>query len=129
MNSKKTVIIVMLLIISASTYAQEPAKKEEFLKWDIGLEGMLGFAVGNEFYAFNVGGPSLLLRLNKDWLKGFGALPSFYIKEGKTGAKLGVSPRIDYKNFVLIAPFFHFENSDTWVGSVGLGYKFHKNKQ
>ncbi|MFD2036319.1 hypothetical protein ACFSKL_16060 [Belliella marina] len=129
MNLRNTAVILMLFFFSGSyLFAQDEIKKEVNPKWDIGLEGMFGVAIGNDFYAFNVGGPSLLLRLNEDWRVGFGALPSFYIKEGKTGAKLGVSPRIDYKNFVLIAPFFHFDNPDKWVWSVGLGYKFHKKK-
>jgi len=57
---------------------------------------------------------------------GFGALPSLYSLEGKLGARLGVSPRIDYKNFVLIAPFFHRDTADEWTGSIGFGYKFHR---
>ncbi|KHJ36488.1 hypothetical protein PBAC_33480 [Pedobacter glucosidilyticus] len=127
MNFKRTIILGIAFLISTLTYAQEQEKKiEENPKWDIGLEGMLGFAVGKDFYAFNVGGPSLMLRLNNNWKLGVGALPSFYIKNGKTGAKLGVAPRIDYKNFALIAPFFHFDSTDEWVWSIGLGYRFHR---
>ena len=127
MNLKISIILGLTFLISTFSYAQEQGNKDaKSPKWDIGLEGMIGFAAGKEFYAFNVGGPSLLLRLNQDWKVGVGALPSFYIKEGKTGAKLGVSPRIDYKNIVLIAPFFHFDNPDSWTWSVGLGYKFHR---
>lgn len=130
MNFKKVVLLGAIFFISTFTYAQEQAKKEEENpKWDIGLEGMLGIAVGKDFYAFNVGGPSLMLRLNDKWKVGVGAIPSFYVKAGKTGAKLGVSPRIDYKNFALIAPFFHFDSTDKWVWSVGLGYKFHQKKK
>ncbi|NBP69501.1 MAG: hypothetical protein EBU52_12220, partial [Cytophagia bacterium] len=104
MISMRIVFAALLVFSMVSAYAQE----KEDAKWDLGLEGMAAFAVGEDFYAFNVGGPSLLLRLNKDLKIGFGALPSFYVKEGRSGAKLGVSPRIDYKNFVVIAPFFHF---------------------
>lgn len=124
MSIPKIILIMMLYLITNSVYGQE----KESATWDVGLEGMAAFSAGEDFYAFNVGGPSLLLRLNKDLKIGFGALPSFYIKEGKTGAKLGVSPRIDYKNLVLIAPFYHFDTTDKWVWSVGLGYKFHKVK-
>lgn len=122
---KKTVLL-LLILISSCAFAQDSPIEEKQPRWDVGLEGMLGVAAGKDFYAFNVGGPMLLLRLTKDLRIGVGGLPSFYIKEGKTGAKLGVSPRIDYKNFVLIAPFFHFESNDQWIGSIGLGYKFHK---
>lgn len=132
MRLKKLAILVTLLVLSTQAYAQaqdqEQEKEEENLKFDIGLEGMLGFSVGNDFYAFNVGGPSLILKLNNNWKLGLGALPSFYIKEGRAGAKLGVSPKIEYKNFVLIAPAYHFENPDKWIWSIGFGYKFHKNQ-
>lgn len=121
-------LFVWLLISPLYGHSQERNDDKAGLEWDIALEGMLGFAAGNDFYAFNVGGPTLMLALNKDLKIGVGALPSFYIKEGKTGAKLGVSPRVDYRNFVLIAPFFHFDNPDKWVWSVGMGYKFHKKK-
>jgi hypothetical protein len=96
--------------------------------WDVSLEGMIGVSFGNNFYSMNVGGPSLFLNLNKDWKIGVGALPSLYVLNGKLGARLGVSPRIDYKNLVLIAPFFHRDTVDEWIWSVGFGYKFHKKK-
>lgn len=111
-------------IVPDSTTVEK--KKKVF---DLGFEGMIGAAVGEQFYSFNVGGPSFLFRITKDVKLGFGAFPSLYIKEGKVGAKLGVAPRFDYKHFVLFATFFHFENSNTWKWSAGLGYKFHrKNK-
>lgn len=83
---------------------------------------------GKDFYAVNVGGPGLFLVLNEDLKIGVGALPSLYQHEGRLGARLGVSPRIDFKNLVLIAPFFHKDTSDTWIWSVGFGYKFHRKK-
>ncbi|MFN3801619.1 hypothetical protein [Belliella pelovolcani] len=107
---------------------QGQQKPDKSPKWDLGLEGMAGVAFGREFYSFNVGGPSLLFRFNSDFKVGFGALPSFYIKEGKTGAKLGVAPRVDYKNIALFVPFYHFDNDDTWVWSIGIGYKFHRKQ-
>ncbi len=94
------------------------------LKFDLGFEGMLGASVGNNFFAFNVGGPSLRFRITRDLKIGVGALPSFYFKNGKPGGKLGVSPRIDFKNWALITPFYHFENSDKWVFTIGIGFKF-----
>lgn len=96
--------------------------------WDVGFEGMLGVLFCQDFYSINVGGPSLFLVLNEDWRIGVGALPSLYIFEGKLGARLGVSPRIDYKNLVLFAPFFHRDTTEEWIWSVGFGYKFHRKK-
>jgi hypothetical protein len=94
----------------------------------ISLEGMLGVSFGKEFYFINVGGPALFLNLTPHLKIGIGAFPSLYSLNNKLGARLGVSPRIDYKNFVLIAPFFHREISNTWIRSVGFGYKFHKKQ-
>ncbi len=41
---------------------------------------MLGFAAGDDFYAFNVAVPSLMGRLNDNWKVGVGALPSFIVR-------------------------------------------------
>jgi hypothetical protein len=87
---------------------------------------MLGISLGKEFYSINAGGPALFLNLTPDLKIGLGAFPSLYLLNNKLGARLGVSPRIDYKNLVFIAPFFDHEVSNTWTSSVGFGYKFHK---
>ncbi|CAN5499894.1 hypothetical protein BH23BAC1_BH23BAC1_24960 [soil metagenome] len=120
--------LLLLLLISSTVKSQETTSREQASNWDLGLEGMLGFSVGQNFYSMNVGGPSLFLILNNDWKIGIGALPSIYILNDKLGARLGVSPRVDYKNLVLIAPFFHRDAVDEWVWSIGLGYKFHRKK-
>lgn len=109
------------------TLATVPAfgqkKNQDF---QVGLEGMIGLSAGRDFLAVNVGGPALFLVLTEDLKVGVGALPSLYSLEGKLGARLGVSPRIDYKNLVFIAPFYHRDTADEWIFSVGLGYKFHR---
>jgi hypothetical protein len=110
-------------LLSLQCIAQD-IQKESRAKFDVGLEGMAGVSFGNNFYSFNVGGPSLRLRLNQDLSVGVGALPSFYVRNGRTGARLGVSPRVDYKRWVLFAPFLHMDSTDEWVFSVGFGYKF-----
>lgn len=122
------VCILALLFISVIAKGQEKVQTENSSRWDIGIEGMLGFSMGRNFYAFNIGGPGLFLVLNQNLKVGIGAFPSFYLLEGKTGARLGVSPRVDYKNLVLIAPFYHKDSTGEWIWSVGFGYKFHKKK-
>jgi hypothetical protein len=123
------VIKILLALFAFSLYqtgfAQENASNENE-RWQVGLEGMLGVSFGNNFYSVNVGGPALFLTLSKDLKIGVGALPSLYSLDGKLGARLGVSPRIDYKNLVLIAPFFHQYSANNWIGSIGFGYKFHR---
>jgi glutamate synthase domain-containing protein 3 len=115
---------ILALFISSYLFAQTDQDSPD-KKISLKLEGMVGASFGRNFYAFNVGGPSFGLKINSNLKIGVGAVPSFYVRNGKSGGKLGVSPRIDYKNFVLIAPFFHFDDPDAWVGSVGFGYKFH----
>lgn len=115
-------LLVVLLVVSSEVLpAQERDKKIS-----LGLEGMVGVSVGKNFWAVNVGGPSFQLLLNKNLKAGVGALPSFYVHKGRAGARLGVAPRIDYRNVVFFVPFFHRDNANEWIWSVGLGYKFHK---
>jgi hypothetical protein len=118
-------LIPILFIVTMISFA---AKGQDVQRatWDVGLEGMLGVSFGRDFYSVNVGGPSLFLTLNRELKIGVGALPSLYLLEGKLGARLGVSPRIDYKNLVFFAPFFHRDTTDEWIWSVGFGYKFHR---
>lgn len=130
MKITKTVVGVLFFLVSTSAFAQEIEidRNVENQKWDISLEGMVGFSAGRDFYALNVGGPALFLILNENLKVGIGALPALYVLEGKAGARLGVSPRVDYKNLVFIAPFFHRDVTNQWIWSVGLGYKFYKKK-
>ncbi|SDA44169.1 hypothetical protein SAMN03080617_00476 [Algoriphagus alkaliphilus] len=125
MKFRKILVLLFAVCFFQSSFAQETASNENG-KWQVGLEGMLGVSFGKNFYSVNVGGPALFLTLTKDLKIGVGALPSLYSLDGKLGARLGVSPRIDYKNLVLIAPFFHRDTADEWIGSIGIGYKFHR---
>lgn len=120
---KKSLLILSLLFLSLNVNAQEEKQPS---KVDFALEGMAGVAFGKNFTSFNVGGPSLMLNINQKVKVGFGALPSFYIRDGKTGAKLGVAPRLDIKNWAFFVPFYHFDTTDEWLWSFGVGYKFHR---
>lgn len=128
MNLKYLLIFCTTLLIWRSSHGQEKGKNENAPQVDVALEGMLGLSVGQNFYAFNVGGPSLQLVVNQKWRLGAGAFPSFYFLNGKPSARLGVGPRIDYKNLVFLAPFYHRDTVDEWIWSVGMGYKFHRKK-
>jgi hypothetical protein len=128
MKISTSLTLMVLMSITVVVKGQDSIAVNKSSKWDVGLEGMLGISFGNDFYAMNVGGPTLFVNLNKDLKFGIGALPSLYLLNGKLGARLGVAPRIDYKNLVLFAPFFHMDRTDRWIWSVGFGYKFHKRK-
>lgn len=120
--------LASLIFIALASTSNGQTQMAESPKTPIGIEGMLGFSMGNNFYSVNVGGPALFLVLNDDWKIGVGALPSIYSLNGKLGARLGVAPRIDHKNLVFFAPFFHRDRTDEWIWSVGFGYKFHRKK-
>jgi hypothetical protein len=121
----KTLVFTLLFYIAFQVNAQV-TDTTKLSNVKLSLEGMIGFSVGQNFYSLNVGGPSLFLHINKNLKIGIGALPSIFLYNDKLGARLGVSPRVDYKNIVLIAPFFHRDVTGEWIPSVGLGYKFHK---
>ena len=128
----KAFIILFIAILGLGiqeSIGQTVTISEEKKDFAISLEGMLGFSFGKDFYSMNVGGPALFLNLKPDLRIVLGAFPSLYLLNGNLGARLGVSPRIDYKNLVFFAPFFHRESSDTWIGTVGIGYKFHKKQK
>ena len=126
---QKYLLLIILIFESFGLFSQNDENKgKNNKKLEVSLEGMVAASAGKEFYAFNVGGPALSLKLNQNIKIGSAAYPSFYVKSGKTGAKLGVGPRIDYKNLVLISPFYSFESQNEWVWTVGLGYKFNAKK-
>lgn len=124
----KIYFLIIVFFVSCLPSLAQTDNTKPSATWDLGIEGMIATSIGKDFYAFNIGGPTLLVRLKHNLKIGVAAVPSFYINEGKTGAKLGVAPRIDLKNIVLIAPCYHFESENKWVYSFGIGYKFHSKK-
>lgn len=127
-STVKFLLLLNLIILTNAVKSQDTSANHQASQVKVRVEGMLAFSAGQDFYSMNVGGPSLFLILNRNWKIGIGALPSLYLLNGKLGARLGVSPRIDYKSWVLIAPFFHRDTTGEWISSVGLGYKFHKKQ-
>jgi uncharacterized membrane protein YfcA len=122
---KSSILLIIVILLSFIGNGQENIKKKGS-SMKMSMEGMIGFSVGKDFYSINVGGPALFLNVNKDLKVGLGALPSLYSSNGKFGPRLAMSPRVDYKNLVFMAPFFPGSSFGTWMGSIGLGYKFQK---
>ena len=121
--SRLPAVLLISCLICASVAAQETREKSP-PQFKIGLEGMIGVAAGKDFFAVNAGGPVVLLNLNKNLKVGVGALPSLYSENGKFGTKLGMTPRVDYKNFVFMVPFFPKLTFGSWRVGIGFGYKF-----
>lgn len=102
--------------------AQESNEQKPKVKME--LEGMIAATAGNNIWSVNVGGPTLKLKFSKSISFGVGAFPSFYVKNGNSGAKLGVGPRFDYKSYVLLMSFFHILKAYEWKTTIGLANKF-----
>jgi hypothetical protein len=93
-------------------------------KIDMGFEGMIGVSFNKETIGINVGGPSLKFKFNKNYKIGVGAFPSLVIIDKKVYPKLGVSPILEYKNWMFIAPYYGYDNKDKLIWTFGLGYRF-----
>ena len=123
--SLKSVCYLVMAICSMAFFSSAHAQENKSAFY---LDGMFGATLGDGFVTLNIGGPSLSLVLNKDFKVGVGALPSIHIEDGKTTPKLGIGPRIDLKKVSIIAPFFPVQPTGKWAVSLGLAYKFGREK-
>jgi hypothetical protein len=118
-------LILILTFSCINGWAQEKSKNPA-PQMQLSIDGMIGASFGKNFYTLNIGGPAVFLNFQKDLKVGIGMLPSLYSENGKFGTRLGLSPRVDYKNLVFMIPFFPSQPFGKWVASAGLGYKFQK---
>lgn len=119
---KRLFIALLLSVSPVFIHAQDQMAADA--RTEFRLEGSLGLSVGADFYSMTVGGPSLLLAVSPKIKLGVGAFPSLYLHHGKLGARLGVGPRVDIRHWFIYAPIFHKESNQTWIPSLGLGYRF-----
>lgn len=128
-NSKKLkAVLFWMLCFCATAISQTPEKtdpKVENKKTDWGLDGMIGISYSGTTLGINVGGPSLKYKFNKDWKAGVGAFPSLVVIDKKAFPKLGVSPILEYKKWLLIFPYYGYDASDKMIWTYGFGYKFY----
>lgn len=120
---RKCVVLLGLLLaqyIATSQTTETPKKEKEV---DLGIDGMLGISVGEKTVGINVGGPSLKLRINKFKI-GVGAFPSLFIRDDKAVPRLAVSPIVEYRKWMLIAPYYGYDTEDKQIWTFGIGYKF-----
>jgi hypothetical protein len=124
-NSKKTAFFVAVMLLSIAVKAQEIAAPKPEKKIVMELDGMLAISVGSNTIGINVGGPSLKFKINKNFRIGAGAFPSLVIIDNKAFPKLGVSPSIEYKHWMVIAPYYGYDAKDKMIWTFGLGYRFY----
>lgn len=124
---KKITFLLLLCAMACSpAFAQtapETPKTPDKKQVEFGLDGMLGISYGSETLGINVGGPSLKFRVNKFKI-GVGAFPSLIVVDEKAMPRLAVSPIIEYKNVMLIAPYYGYDSDDVQIWTFGLGYWF-----
>jgi len=124
----QNVLPVFFCFLSVAVWGQSDSIRMKG-KVSLSLEGMAGVSFGHNMVAINVGGPNLLLNIGQNWRVGLAAFPSFFVRDSRTGARLGVGGRVDFKNMVLFSSWYHFETREIWVGTIGIGYKFHKQQK
>lgn len=126
-NKMKNHILLNLIFIFFISLALQGQEKKENAFWNMGFDGMLASSFSKDLVAFNIGGPSFFWVLNEKIKVGISALPSMVILNNKLGVRLGVSPRIDFKKWVLLMPLYQ-DKTENWIWTFGLGYKFNYKK-
>jgi len=126
------IIPITIIILFFATIFNTQAQTADG-SFEAGFKGMAAISFTSRTVAVNIGGPHLDYRINEDLAIGVGAFPSLFFSSnstlvGESGRnkfepKLGLSPRVDFKNIVLIAPVYHFSNPETWLWTFGIGIK------
>ncbi|MBY0487523.1 MAG: hypothetical protein K2P85_10105 [Flavobacteriaceae bacterium] len=125
LDFKKVFILFILCLSSKLCFSQ--TKEEEpnaTKKIDWAIDGMLGLSFNEKALGINVGGPSLKFKWKSNLKIGVGAFPSLLIMDKKAAPRLAVSPIIEYKKWMFIAPYYGYDNSNSIIWTYGLGYKF-----
>ncbi|KGO87297.1 hypothetical protein Q765_06420 [Flavobacterium rivuli WB 3.3-2 = DSM 21788] len=117
------------LLFSISCWSQEAATtnntdKKTIKNVEAGFDGMLAVSYGTKAFGINVGGPSLKYKFTKNFKVGVGAFPSLLIMDRKAQPRLAVSPIVEYRNWMLITPYYGYNSKDRMIWTFGLGYKF-----
>lgn len=122
---QQKLLFIVVILSSFGAFCQNKTEPTSAKSFDVGLEGMIGFSFNDKTIGVNVGGPSFKLRCSKNFKIGVGALPSLIILDKKAYPRLGVSPLIEYKKWVFIAPYYGYDTSDKMIWTVGLAYRFY----
>ncbi|MFV8339337.1 hypothetical protein ACNQGL_08690 [Flavobacterium sp. LB3P21] len=126
LNLKNVFLLVFVCLSSKLCISQTKEEEPKAVKkFDMAIDGMLGISYNGKALGINVGGPSLKLKWRKDLKIGVGAFPSLLVMDKKAAPRLAVSPIIEYKKWMVIAPYYGYDSSDRIIWTYGLGYKFY----
>lgn len=120
----RTITLGFLLLCSPFVFSQNTEEPKPLKTINFGFEGMIGLSFNKETIGINVGGPSLKFKFSKNCKMGVGAFPSLVIIDRKAYPKLGVSPILEYKSWMFIAPYYGYDSKDKLIWTFGLGYRF-----
>jgi len=125
-----SLIFTLLFFFAINTIQAQSASEGSF---EAGFKGMAAISFNSQTVAINIGGPHLDYRISENLAIGVGAFPSLFFSSlpslvgdagrNKFEPKLGLSPRVDFKNIVLIAPVYHFSSPERWLWTFGVGIK------
>jgi len=121
----KVATLLCLLLLSNFCFSQNTEEVKPVKKIEMGFEGMIGLSFGDDIVGINVGGPSLKFKFSKNFKIGVGAFPSLVVVDKKAYPKLGVSPILEYKKWMIITPYYGYDANDKTIWTFGLGYKFY----
>jgi|GEM_PF-1143002 len=135
----KLSICIALFIMSTTANAQTETTRTPKKKLEI--DGSIAASTDGKAVYFNLGGPALNFGIKKfqfsiNMLPSIGitalhtSVPSAYGTTNKTRLNatpvLGTGLQFYYKRAIFCIPFYYRFASNTWVGTVGVGYKIFK---
>jgi len=121
---RRIITLLFALACSMAAKAQDNTAVALPAAFEIKFEGILAVSYGSDTFGINVGGPSLKLKVSPNFKVGVGAFPSLIIMDKKALPRLGVSPIIEYKRWMLITPYYGYDNNNRQIWTFGGGYKF-----
>ena len=119
----RTIVSIGLLFFLTGISAQEIQQVKPESRIEGGFDGMIAVSYGSKTLGINVGGPSLKYKFNKDFKIGVGAVPSLIVLDNKAMPRLAVSPIIEYKGWMLIAPYYGYDAKNKQIWTFGIGYR------
>ncbi len=136
--NKLYVLSLALTLCSAQVFSQTEPKRNPRTKLEI--DGAIAMSTDGKAVYFNMGGPGINFTVSKLQFS-INMLPSIGISKKTTAATsaysgattvlnatpvLGTGFQVFYKKFIFCVPFYYKFTNNTWVGTVGVGYKILK---
>jgi hypothetical protein len=133
MNKVITCFAITAMIVCAhKLYAQDNFKRTPKTKFEI--DGSVALSTNGKLFYFNMGGPGVSFTLQKHQFS-VNMFPSIGISRitKPSGDRplhavtaVGIALQYYHNRFVFTMPFYYRASNNTWVGTIGVGYKILK---